>query len=341
MDDVVPSLSYCITKIREENKQPNPRLVDYSPGDTPWDQHKADAADIQAIYASAAEFENYANRMAQCGGILRFGWVDDPETDETRLRLREARFCRIRHCPLCQWRRSLLWQARFYQALPSIMEQYPKSRWLFLTLTVRNPEIENLGETLRHMNQSWQRLIQRKPLRPVQGWIRSTEVTRGDDGNPHPHFHAMLMVPPSWFTIHYVKKDRWIELWRECLQVGYDPSVNIKPIKPKAQDLDSMRSAIKSGVAETLKYSTKPSEMKSDEEWFLELTRQCRNKRFMASGGALKNVLKPNQEDNDDLIHTDEKEDEEEDKRVKRLAFGWEDLDRHYFRKPKLDRYAE
>ncbi|WP_170869787.1 protein rep, partial [Shigella sonnei] len=28
----------------------------------------------------------------------------------TRLRLREAHFCRVRHCPVCQWRRSLMWQ---------------------------------------------------------------------------------------------------------------------------------------------------------------------------------------------------------------------------------------
>ncbi|WP_253297333.1 protein rep, partial [Vibrio cholerae] len=55
------------------------------------------------------------------------------ETGETRLRLRSAQFCRVRHCPVCQWRRSLTWQARIYHSLPKIVVDYPSSRWLFLT----------------------------------------------------------------------------------------------------------------------------------------------------------------------------------------------------------------
>ncbi|GAB5853628.1 hypothetical protein JMUB7538_27340 [Staphylococcus aureus] len=41
-----------------------------------------------------------------------------------------------------------MWQARFYQALPKIVVDYPSSRWLFLTLTVRNCEIGELGTVL-------------------------------------------------------------------------------------------------------------------------------------------------------------------------------------------------
>ncbi|MDI4746156.1 protein rep, partial [Salmonella enterica subsp. enterica serovar Kentucky] len=37
----------------------------------------------------------------------------------------------------------------------------------------------------------------RKEFKPVQGWIRTTEVTRGRDGSAHPHFHTLMMVPPS------------------------------------------------------------------------------------------------------------------------------------------------
>ncbi|WP_164045311.1 protein rep, partial [Serratia marcescens] len=74
-------------------------------------------------------------RVGACSGILRFGWSTNTETGETRLRLRDARFCRVRHCPICQWRRSMMWQARFYQSLPKIVAEYPGARWLFLTLT--------------------------------------------------------------------------------------------------------------------------------------------------------------------------------------------------------------
>ncbi|WP_419836534.1 protein rep, partial [Xenorhabdus bovienii] len=163
-----------------------PFLTDYSPNDKPWDAHKGQSDDVGGIYLQAVEYEAYAARMRDCGGLLRFGWSTLTDTGETRLRLREAHFCRVRHCPVCQWRRSLMWQARFYQSLPRIVADYPDSRWMFLTLTVRNCAIENLGETLTLMNSAFKRMEKRKELNPVQGWIRSTEVTRGKDGSAHP-----------------------------------------------------------------------------------------------------------------------------------------------------------
>ena len=184
-------------------------LTDYSPSDAPWDAHRSVSDDVGGIYLLAAEYERYGARMALCGGLLRFGWSTLKETGETRLRLREAHFCRVRHCPVCQWRRSLMWQARFYQSLPRIVADYPDARWMFLTLTVRNCAIGELGDTLSRMNTAFQRLKDRKEFRPVQGWIRTTEVTRGSDGSAHPHFHTLMMVPPGMLNgKSYVKHAR-------------------------------------------------------------------------------------------------------------------------------------
>ena len=55
-----------------------------------------------------------------------------------------------------------MWQARFYQSLPRIVADYPDARWMFLTLTVRNCAIGELGETLNRMNAGFQRLKDRK-----------------------------------------------------------------------------------------------------------------------------------------------------------------------------------
>ena len=49
-----------------------------------------------------------------------------------------------------------------FQQLPSIQERFPTHRWVFLTLTVKNPPVTELRDTLKHMNDSWQRLIQTK-----------------------------------------------------------------------------------------------------------------------------------------------------------------------------------
>ena len=81
--------------------------------------------------------------------------------------LKQAIFCRCRHCTTCQWRRSLLWKAMMYQTYDKLREQYPTHRFVFLTLTVKNCEIGELRSTLQHMNKSWQRLKDRKR---IYGW---------------------------------------------------------------------------------------------------------------------------------------------------------------------------
>ena len=304
-------------------------LTTYSPSDKSWDIHRGQVDDVGGIYARAYEFERLSARMEACSGFLSFKWSDDRGTGETRLKLNKAQFCRVRYCPVCQWRRSLMWQARFYQALPELVQTYPKARWLFLTLTVRNCEITDLSTTLKDMNQAWQRLIKREELKPIQGWLKTTEVTRGQDRSAHPHFHVLLMVPPSWFSHGYIKQARWIELWQECLRVNYAPSVDIRTVKAKGSS-DNMTDFLRGAVAETLKYSTKPSDMTTDPQWFLELTRQTHKKRFMASGGVLKNVLKEDQETNQDLITADNQDlipTESES-----LVFGWQSNVRKYKR---------
>lgn len=319
-------------------------LIDYSPKDAPWDVHRGQSDDVGGIYASAAEFERYAARMADCGGVLRFGWVTTPETGETALRLREAHFCRVRHCPVCQWRRSLMWQARFYQSLPKIVQEHPKARWLFLTVTVRNCAIGDLADTLTAMNAGWQRLKDRKEFAPVLGWVRTTEVTRGRDGSAHPHFHALLMVPPSMLAgTNYVKQSRWVELWRDCMRLDYQPVVDVRAVKERAPEAaqtasDARAAALQRAVAETLKYSVKPGDMTADAEWFLELTRQTHKRRFVATGGALKDVLRVDDETDADMVMADGQAEGEDD--GSRLAFNWRETERRYRRAPKGDKPA-
>lgn len=315
-------------------------LTDFSAKDRPWDVHRGQTDDIGYIYAAAIEFERYAARMDACSGVLYFGQNVLPETGEIRLRLAIAHFCRVRYCSTCQWRRALMWQARFYQTLPEITLNFPKARWLYLTLTVRNCNISDLKTTLSEMNKAWHRLVKRKEFKPVQGWIRTTEVTQGKNRSAHPHFHALLMVPPSWFKGKtYVKQLRWVEMWGECMRVDYFPNVDIRTVKPRKKTLGSTPDTdlgveLQGAVAETLKYSTKPSEMISNPEWFLELTRQTHKLRFTATGGALKGILKSEQETDKDLTLLGSEESQEE---IPKLAFTWRPTERHYKRNPKKD----
>jgi len=59
---------------------------------------------------------------------------------------------------------------------------------VILTLTVKNCEITELRKTLDWMHESFKRMSKLKAF-PVQGSIKATEVTMGQDGMAHPHFH--------------------------------------------------------------------------------------------------------------------------------------------------------
>ncbi|PQN28798.1 replication protein, partial [Shigella boydii] len=111
-----------------------------------------------------------------------------------------------------------------------------------MTLTVRNCAIGELGEMLNRMNAAFQRMKVRKEFLPVQGWIRTTEVTRSSDGSAPPHFHTLMMAPPGMLNgKSYVRHERWVELWRECLRVDYDPNVDVRAVKPrKPKDGESL-----------------------------------------------------------------------------------------------------
>lgn len=325
----------------ETRKAPGDGLADFSPKDKPWDVHRHQAQQVGAIYALAEDFERYASRIDKCSGVLRFAWAGDPETGEIRLRLREAHFCRVRHCPVCQWRRSLMWLARFYDALPEIQQAHPKARWLFLTLTVKNCGIGELRGQLQAMSQAWQRLAKRREFRPVSGWIRTTEVTRSRDGSAHPHFHCLLMVPPGWFAgKNYVPQARWVELWRDCARLDYSPVVDIRTVKSRAPkegqtEAEAGADALRGAAAETLKYSVKPSDMTDDPAWFIEMTKQVHRLRFVATGGALKDVLRVDDETQEELALADSPASEQDD--GSRLAFNWRQDEARYRRFPKGD----
>ncbi|WP_425333843.1 protein rep, partial [Klebsiella pneumoniae] len=75
-----------------------------------------------------------------------------------KIKLKSAHFCRVRHCPVCQWRKSLMWKARYWKALPEIQSKYPSGRWLFFTLTVRNCEITEVKNTIQNMHKAFIKL---------------------------------------------------------------------------------------------------------------------------------------------------------------------------------------
>jgi len=299
-------------------------LTDYSPQDRPWDLHRAQAQQVEGLYQRTV-YDQYAGRIRGCTGYLGFAWETDP-AGEARLKLRSAHFCRVRHCPVCQWRRSLMWMARFLKALPTIEQAHPTARWIFLTLTVRNCPVRELRNTLRHMNAAWNRLR----LRPefanhVLGWVRTTEVTRGRGESAHPHFHCLLLMRPGYFAgKNYIRQARWAELWKEAARLDYTPIVHVQAVK-NHRGMPG-ETPLKRAVAETLKYAVKPQDLLKSRDWLLELTYQVHGLKFISTGGLLRNVIRENEESDEDLMLLDEGGDSGDPE----LFFEWRRLIQRY-----------
>ena len=269
-------------------------LIDLSPRDKPWDKHRLTADRVSAIYQEI-EFIDYAGRIDRCSQVLLFGSVLDDQGVKA-IRLKSSFFCRVRHCPVCQWRRSLMWKARLGEALPAIQKDYPRVRWLHLTLAIRNCEITSLRDTLKLMNAAWKRITLLKKY-PAIGYFKSLEITRGEDGTAHPHFHILLMVEPKYFGKNYINQKEWIEMWKKALRVDYDPTAHIQSIKDISGN-DNLVNAVK----EVAKYTVKCDDLIAEKGWLQELTRQVHKTRAISLGGILKQYLSDNQGTNEELI---------------------------------------
>ena len=109
--------------------------------------------------------------------------VEQTPSGDARPLLEAARLCNARLCAFCEWRRSRAWRARLCRGLADFARDRPTDRAIFLTLTVRNCPISEMGETLDLMNRGWNRLTKRSSW-PTPFWFRRTEVTIGRGDRP-------------------------------------------------------------------------------------------------------------------------------------------------------------
>jgi plasmid rolling circle replication initiator protein Rep len=323
----------CSQQLREFNTTVIDRVLlrQVSPKDAKWDDRRAESDRAKELY-SGTIYDALAGRIAGCSGRLEFGF-DVDQHGKPKFTLQRAWFCRVRTCPVCQWRRSLMWRAKAFKILPKVIEDNPNHRFIFLTLTVRNCELTNLRATVTEMAAGWARMTKRKNW-PAHGWIRSLEVTRSVDGTAHPHFHCLLMVPAGYFSgKNYLSQQKWTDLWRDCMRLDYQPMVNVQAVKEKK----GTDQTIVEAILETIKYTVKPDDLVGDgkqpsdvdQEWLVELTTQLHKIRAMATGGVLKEYLKELEQEPEDLIHVEDKP-EDDDFTIATVTFDWQSKPKKY-----------
>jgi len=228
-----------------------------------------------------------ALRVHNCGSYLEIKtYLEDGST-----KLHSGKFCGVRLCPMCSWRLS---QKRFSNLSKVIEILHVNGRYhlLFLTLTIKNPEGDNLKQTIEQMLKAWGYMSNksREFNRSVVGWFRAIEITYNQESETyHPHIHVVLAVNQSYFNgSYYISQKKWVAMWRSALKIDYDPVIDI--CKEYSKDKSSTL------ISEASKYATKDSEyLISDNQELTDkvvdvLDKSLHRVRLIAYGGILKEI---------------------------------------------------
>lgn len=293
-------------------------LKDYSSTgkERPWKLHKQENLQLVKIYKTAREkninliTDSRLFDLEHCADTLLFA-----ENAEGKKKLKSANFCRLRLCPMCQWRRSLKMFGQVQMITDKILERDKSTRFLFATFTVKNVDAENLETCINILNNKFLYLVSKnKTFAPAKklkqnllGYLKAVEVTYNTkDKTYHPHLHVIFAVKSTFFknSSNYMTKKEWIELWQKALNVDYKPQTDIRAIKTNTGK----------AIAEVAKYPVKTAPILSlpdDEavEVLKTLTLSLNKKRFVSYGGIFKTIkqeLKLQDVETDkDLVNTD------------------------------------
>lgn len=282
------------------------QLVDCKNGkENDWRGKKMRSSALSESYKRIGNIKKAA-LTRYCGSDLVF--KVNPIDINGEKKLHSANFCKVRLCPMCAWRRSL----KTFNQVSAVMDEICKDReyaFLFLTLTVKNVTALELSETLDKLFYGFNRLTKTKEYKKaVKGHFRALEVTHNTNKHSksfdtyHPHIHCILVVNKSYFkSADYINQKKWVEIWQRCMDLDYDPLVDVRKTNGK------------SAVPEVSKYSVKDKDYIIDYDEKLTdsavetLDIALHGRRLSAFGGVMREAQKKLKlsDDDNDLINTD------------------------------------
>lgn len=300
----------------------------------PWHEKKYQALQIAKAYDHLSktdpEFKAKAYKISRCGTLLEFRrYLEACELIEIgELRLDRANFCRLRGCPMCDWRRSL----KIYGQTSQIMDKLEglKYRFLFVTMSFRNCDGAQMRHEIKRLFRAFVKLLDRKKVKKqVKGAMRTLEVTHNLDiasdfyNTFNLHLHGIFVVKPSYFKgNNWIKQPEWQDIWKEVGKVAYDPHFHIKAVKPKD----------KGAIREVSKYSTKPNDILliddphlMDEALFY-IDQGLAHHRLISYYGIMKKIkadLNLDDAENGDLVNVDGQQELNENLKYVIERYGW------------------
>jgi len=276
--------------------------------DRNWQQRKKQNIELAKALRELG-YLNFSN-VYQCAEVLKFQQIETGQ-----LKLKQTWFCKNKLCPICNWRRSMKYAWQTEQIVNEAIIREPKGRFLFLTLTIKNVEGQDLEETMKGLTKAFDRLFRRaKVKKNLLGYLRSLEITLNEEtGLYHPHLHILLFVTSTYFknSDSYIPQKEWSEMWQQSAKLDYLPIVDVRAVKPK-RNSKNQEIGLKKAILETAKYPTKPINFDRENlEVIDNLAKALYRKRQIGYGGIFKDIRKElflDDVENGDLVHASEDE---------------------------------
>lgn len=260
-----------------------------------YEKHKIQTYEILQLIGDDYSFNKYGAdtknavyaSMVNCGTQLFF--TKCLENGNFVYHLTGANFCRLRICPMCQFRKA---EKMFVETLQVVKQLEENFRFLHLVLTVPNVEtggelIDTIDSLYKGFNRFWKFS---KIKKAYKGCVRCLEISYNYQNSTfHPHLHCLIAVNPSYFTDSriYLNTKEVQLLWSKAMQSETLLQVYHRAIKKGDYK----------GVAEICKYCVKPLELKENYDVqnrtiVLTLFQTLKGKRFVQRYGVLKEQYK-------------------------------------------------
>lgn len=235
-DEEIEELKRLVADIYDIKKQNNLKLA------ARYQMIAKKSTDLSTNY-----YERKYERLEQCSTYLEFR----RERISKKYKLINTNLCRVRLCPLCAYKRSLSVYHNTADIINYINSTYSRSKYLFLTLTIKNIPGSQLSNAIDNLTRGWQNLAKQKRIKNVVlGTVRSIEITYNKRSNTyHPHLHVLIHTTEQIYSgRNYISQAEIADRWRSAAGIDYEPVVDIRRIRHNRGR----------EIAEIAKYSVKP-----------------------------------------------------------------------------------
>lgn len=192
----------------------------------PWKARKQQTIRLSNLYEKIDAKK--ADRLRLCGSKLQF------RVSGSRMQLAAGMFCKVRLCPMCQWRRSRKIHMQMTQIIDEIQRRGDYTP-VAINPTVRSCTAEELSLTIDRLLAGWRAVWKSEGFKKkMVGWYRALEITYNRETRLyHPHLHCIALG-----RLHYYKKgelpvEEVAAAFRRGAKIDYNPNLKMYALRSK------------------------------------------------------------------------------------------------------------